>query len=329
MNGSALVSPTTRDQVLAAAQELGFRVNRVAGSLRKNESRVIGLVMSDVANLSFAEVVGGVEAEAALHNYSVILANSGEDLERERAAVVGLLERRADGLIVAPAEGDHSYIGREIPEDFPMVAINRMMEEIKCCAVLSDNEGGARMAVEYLVSRGHSRIGALVGTAELMTSRERLAGYKAALRDAGLPMRDEWIGVGGVRPESACAAAEGVLLAMKQLRLRRDRDVEVIGFDDVPWARLVDPPMPVIAQETHQIGQRAVQMLLGLIGGTDQRIEVVRLPTRLMTNETAPQENTGDPESRLAQASTTRSPRSQVTRSKRPRNPSVRVGDLP
>jgi LacI family transcriptional regulator len=261
-----------------------------------------------------------------------------------------LLERRADGLIVAPAEGDHSYIGREIPEDFPMVAINRMMEEIKCCAVLSDNEGGARMAVEYLVSRGHSRIGALVGTAELMTSRERLAGYKAALRDAGLPMRDEWIGVGGLRPESACAAAlkllsaddrptalfassnavaEGVLLAMKQLRLRRDRDVEVIGFDDVPWARLVDPPMPVIAQETHQIGQRAVQMLLGLIGGTDQRIEVVRLPTRLMTNETAPQENTGDPESRLAQASTTRSPRSQVTRSKRPRNPSVRVGDLP
>jgi LacI family transcriptional regulator len=105
MNGSVQVSPATRDLVIAAAQQLGFRMNRVAGSLRTSRSRMIGLVISDVANLFFAEVVGGVEAEAALHNYSVMLANSAEDLDREMAAVVGLMERRVDGLIVAPSAG--------------------------------------------------------------------------------------------------------------------------------------------------------------------------------------------------------------------------------
>ncbi|MFM0201941.1 LacI family DNA-binding transcriptional regulator [Paraburkholderia fungorum] len=306
MNGSERVSPATRDLVVAAAQQLGFRMNRVAGSLRTNRSRTIGLVMSDVANLFFAEVVGGVEAEAALNDYSVILANSGEDLERERTAVMGLMERRVDGLIVAPAEGDHGYMERDLPERLPLVAINRMIEEFVCGAVLSDNEGGARLAVQYLLERGHTRIGALSGSRGLMTSRERVAGFKAALKSAHIPVRRDWIRFGGLQASSAYIAAlalldtedrpsalfatsntiaEGALLAMRELGLQRNRDVEVICFDDVPWARLVDPPMPVIAQDTHQIGRIAVRMLLGLIGHDGSQAEIVRLPTRLMTNE--------------------------------------------
>ncbi|MGF6771786.1 LacI family transcriptional regulator [Paraburkholderia sp. GAS199] len=306
MNGSERVSPATRELVVAAAQQLGFRMNRVAGSLRTNRSRTIGLVMSDVANLFFAEVVGGVEAEAALNDYSVILANSGEDLAREGVAVMGLMERRVDGLIVAPAEGEHRYLSRDLPERFPLVAINRMIEDYPCGAVLSDNEGGARLAVQYLIERGHTRICALAGSRGLMTSRERIAGFKTALKDARVPVRRDWIRFGGLQANSACAAAlalldtddrpsalfatsntiaEGALLAMRELGLQRNRDVEVIGFDDVPWARLVDPPMPVIAQDTHQIGRLAVRMLLGLIDRHDSGSEIVRLPTRLMTNE--------------------------------------------
>jgi len=126
------------------------------------------------------------------------------------------------------------------------------------------------------------------------------------MEDAGLAVRDEWIGFGGLHAMRACsvalkllssrdrpsalfassnAIAEGILLAMKQLGLQRNRDVEVVGFDDVPWARLVDPPMPTIAQDTDQIGRHAVRMLLGLIGKTERHTEVVRLPTRMVTNE--------------------------------------------
>jgi LacI family transcriptional regulator len=172
--------------------------------------------------------------------------------------------------------------------------------------VLSDNEGGARLAVQYLLESGHTRIGALAGSRGLMTSRERIAGFKAALKSARVPVRRDWIRFGGLQASSAYVAAlalldtedrpsalfatsntiaEGVLLAMRELGLQRNRDVEVICFDDVPWARLVDPPMPVIAQDTHQIGRVAVRMLLGLIAQGGSQAEIVRLPTRLMTNE--------------------------------------------
>ncbi|WP_267929938.1 LacI family DNA-binding transcriptional regulator [Paraburkholderia sp. ZP32-5] len=306
MNGSGPVNLKTRELVLAAARQLGFRVNRVAGSLRTSRSRTLGLVMSDVANLFFAEVVGGVEAEAALNNYSVILANSNESLDQEREAVLGLMERRVDGLIVAPAEGNHEYLSRDLPERFPLVAINRMIDGSACSAVLSDNEGGARLAVQYLLERGHTRIGALAGSRGLMTSRERIIGFKAALKDARVPVRRDWIRFAGLKADTSFAAtlalldnadrpsalfatsntiAEGVLLAMRELGLRRNQDVEVICFDDVPWARLVDPSMPVIAQDTHQIGRLAVRMLLGLIDRSATEPQVVRLPTRLMTNE--------------------------------------------
>jgi LacI family transcriptional regulator len=262
--------------------------------------------MSDVANLFFAEVVGGVEAEAALNHYSVILANSNEDIEREREVVLGLMERRVDGLIVAPAEGDHGYLVRDVPDRFPIVAINRSIDEGACGAVLSDNEGGARLAVQYLLERGHTRIAALAGSRGLMTSRERIAGFRAALKEARVPVRRDWVRFVGLKADTACTSAlalldtperpsaifatsntiaEGVLLAMRELGLRRNDDIEVICFDDVPWARLVDPPMPVIAQDTHHIGRLAVRMLLGLIERSADAAETVRLPTRLMTNE--------------------------------------------
>jgi LacI family transcriptional regulator len=306
INHSKQVSPDTRKMVMAAAECLGFRINRMAGSLRKNQSQMIGLVMSDVANLFFAEVVGGVEAEAALHDYSVLLANSSEDITHERAAVIGLMERRVDGLIVAPAEGDHSYLTCDLPANFPLVAINRSIDEFPCSAVLSENESGARRAVRYLAEHGHTRIGALVGTLGLMTSRERLAGFRAGLQEAGLVEHADWIAFGGLNAESgrhaalkllgsagrptavfasSNAIAAGLLLAIKQLGLQRNSDVEVIGFDDVPWSRLVEPPMPVIAQDTKQIGRNAVRMLLGIVGGERQRVAIERIPTQLITND--------------------------------------------
>ncbi|WP_457093544.1 LacI family DNA-binding transcriptional regulator [Microvirga sp. P5_D2] len=307
VNGTAGVKDETRKRVLEAAQKLGFHPNRVAHSLRTSRSKAIGLIMADIENVFFAEVVGGVEAEASRQGYSVILAHSSEELEREVRAVFGLMERRVDGLIIAPADGDHSYLKTALPQHFPLVAINRAITELDCGAVLTDNEAGARAAVQYLIDRGHEKIGAITASANLMTSLERLKGIKAAMKNANLPVREEWISTsGGFRPEIAQIAArniltqadrptaifashnriaEGTLLALRELGLNRNRDVEVIGFDNVPWARLVDPPMPVIAQPAHQIGQRAVEMLLGLIHDNTATFETVRLSAELISHE--------------------------------------------
>jgi LacI family transcriptional regulator len=307
INGYAEISPETRSKVLRITTKLGYRPNRLAGSLRTKQSKVIGLIVSDVENVFFAEVAAGVEAEATSRGYSVILANSSEDILRERQAVTTLFERRVDGFIIAPTEGDHDYLSAALPKKLPVVAINRKIEHPQYGAVLVENEEGARAAVEYLISRGHKKIGAIVASAALMTSRERLSGFQSAMRTAKLPVRPEWLATGSVRPEGARAAAtkifrmrdhptamltsshrisEGVLLALKELGLRHGHDVELVGFDSTPWAALLHPPLPVIAQPTNRIGREAVRMLVDMISGAGGP-SIIRLPTRLVTHTEA------------------------------------------
>jgi LacI family transcriptional regulator, galactose operon repressor len=307
VNGFAEVSPETRKRVLRIAERMGYRPNRLAGSLRTKQSKVLGLVMSDIENVFFTEVAGGVEAEATERGYSVILANTRENLEHEQQVVASLLERRVDGLVIAPTVGEHAYLASLLPKKFPVVAINRMIDAVRCGGVMTDNAGGARRGVEYLIGRGHTRIAGIVGSAELMTSRERLQGFRTAMHAASLPVRNEWLAAAGFFPEGGRRAAikifsirerptavltsssrltEGVLLGLKELRLRHGHDVEVIGFDDFPWAALLEPPIPVIAQPTHQIGRRAVRMLTDMIAGTGVA-SLVRLPTRLITHQEA------------------------------------------
>ncbi|HSV80199.1 MAG TPA: LacI family DNA-binding transcriptional regulator [Ramlibacter sp.] len=304
INGQAEISAETRDKVMAVCRKLGYRPNRLAGSLRAKYSKVIGLVVSDIENAYFAEVVSGAEAETTARGWSLLLANSGEDLQRERNAVVSLFERRVDGLIIAPTEGDHGYLRKELPRNFPLVAFNRAIELPGCGAVLTENEAGARAAVEYLISRGHRKIGAIVASLGLMTSRERVAGFRAAMQAAGLPVREEWVGTGGVQAQSARVAAlgvlsqrdrptalltsshritEGVMHALRESDLRYGKDVEIVSFDNVPWATFLEPPLPVVAQPTQQIGREAVQMLMKMIDGTGKP-SALRLPVQLLTH---------------------------------------------
>jgi LacI family transcriptional regulator len=310
INGHSEISAETRERVMAVCRSLGYRPNRLAGSLRAKHTNVIGLVVSDIENAYFAEVVSGVESETTRLGYSVLLANSGEDIGRERQAVASLFERRVDGLIIAPAEGDHGYLRREIPKDFPIVAFNRLLDGVPGCgAVLTENERGARDAVDYLIARGHRKIGAIVASAGLMTSRERLTGFKLAMSAAGLPVRQEWLATGGVHAERARLGAlevlgrkerptalltsshritEGVMQALKELGLRYGADVELVSFDNVRWASFLEPPLPVVEQPTHDIGRAAIRMLVGMING-QVKPSVVRLPVRLLTH--APAEN--------------------------------------
>jgi LacI family transcriptional regulator len=311
VNGYAEIHPDTRQRILQIAEELGYRPNRLAGSLRSAYSKVIGLIVSDIENGYFAEVAAGVEAEATAEGYSVILANTGEDIARERAAVTSLFERRVDGLVIAPAEGDHAFLETDLPRSFPVVAFNRMLPHPRYGAVLSENEAGAQMAVEHLIARGHRKIGAIVASPSLITSRERLNGFRSAMRAANLPIKPEWVATGTIYPEGARLAAskifagrdhptglltssqritEGVLLALRKLGLKHGRDVDIVGFDNFPWAALLEPPLTLVAQETHQIGRQAVRMLLGMIAGTSGP-STVRLPTRLVARPEIP----GDP----------------------------------
>ena len=305
VNGFPEVSPKTSARIRKIAAQLGYHPNRVAGGLRTSRSKVIGLVLSDVENSFFAQVASAVEAEAASRGYSVILANSGESIEREKIAVISLIERRVDGLIVAPAEGSHAYLKDLLSARLPVVAVNRSMADFACSAVLTENNEGGRLAADYLIKRGHTRIGVVVGSFGLITSRERLAGFSAALRDAGIPVRHSWIGAGGLFPDGARGAAtrilsqadrptalfassnrisEGVLLALAELGLKRGRDLDVIGFDKTPWIRLVEPPLPVVAQQTDLLGVESVKLLLAIMNNEVSSPRTIRVPVQLIAD---------------------------------------------
>lgn len=302
VNGHSEISEETRERVMAICRKLGYRPNRLAGSLRAKHSKVIGLVVSDIENAYFAEVVSGAEAETTAHGWSLLLANSSEDLEREQKAVASLFERRVDGLIIAPTEGNHGYLRKVLPMQFPVVSFNRSIELRGCGAVLTENEAGAHQAVSHLIESGHRKIGAIVASMGLMTSRERVAGFRSAMAEAGLPVNDSWISAGGVQVEAARKAAlailskndrptalltsshrvaEGVMHALRDIGLRYGKDVSIVSFDNVPWATFLDPPLPVVAQPTRRIGQEAVRMLMAMIQGTG-KASVVRLPVQFV-----------------------------------------------
>ncbi len=288
------INAATRERVLKIAGELGYRRNGLAGSLRTNRSRAIGIVVSDIENTFFAEAVQAAETDARSRGYSVLLATSNEDLGREQEAVRALVERRVDGLIVAPSEGDHDYLVRDLPSGLPLVAINRAIPEYPSGAVLLDNIKAARQATEVLIQRGHRRVGALIGDLTLMTSRERLKGFEEALHAGGAQRHGQWIRQAGLRRDTGRRAAlelfgqtnrptalftssnmltEGALLALRDLGLRQGIDVEIAGFD-LGYAELLNPPVPVMRQPTYEIGRKAVGLLIDLVEG-------IRSPTEM------------------------------------------------
>ena len=211
IKGYPEISPESRTKVQHIAERIGFRTNRLAGSMRTSQPNV----------LSLSRRGGGrLEATATRNGYSIVLANSGQDIARERRAVTSRCERRIDGLILAPAEADHDYLRSALPKGFSIVAINRKIEWARCGAVLTENEKGARDAVEYVISRGHEKIGAIVASAGLMTSRVRLCLSGSDERFSGSGDRYRIAGAMRVasnrkRSSAGCAAAAAKILSVR------------------------------------------------------------------------------------------------------------------
>jgi LacI family transcriptional regulator len=281
------ILPSTRAEILEIANELGYRRNRIAGSLRSSESHTVGLLVLDVSNAYTSEVTRGVEEEAAKHGYSVLLMNSDDDIDRQRRAVTSLLERRVDGLIMNPcSEGDHSYLNRELTGGFPLVAINRPIPGVPSVTISSRHQDTYR-AARYLARTGHRRIGGIFGNFSNTPFYGRYRSLVRELERQKLPVRAEWLRSGSNtvafgreaiqalmslsdKPTAVFAAGnrltEGALLGLRDLGLRHGLDVTLVGFD-LRYAELLDPPLPVLRQPARDMGRVAVTTLLRIIGG--------------------------------------------------------------
>ncbi|MFY0406612.1 LacI family DNA-binding transcriptional regulator [Solicola sp. PLA-1-18] len=301
VNGEANVSPSVVARVTASLASLDYRPNIAAGSLRRGQTRSIGVLLQDVANDYSAGVLRAIDDVGVREGIAVFVASLDEEPDRERELAASLVSRRVDGLVLMPATDDQSYLGSDLERGLAVVVVDREPCNLGVDAVLTDSFGGARAAVHHLVDHGHRRIGLLVDSAGLWTSDQRRAGYAAALRERGLEVDERLVRVGVRSAEQAARAtvdllggdapptalfagrnvfAEGAVRALRRLDLTRS--VALVGFDDFPLADLLDPGVTVVHQSTGAIGRTAAEYLVGRVRGHDGPPRHTVLPTTIV-----------------------------------------------
>ncbi|WIY06246.1 LacI family DNA-binding transcriptional regulator [Amycolatopsis mongoliensis] len=291
LNGKSTVDPTLAGRVARAVEELGYTPNGLARSLRRRETAVLALIISDVENPFFTAIARGAEDAAQAAGYSVMLCNSDESTAKERRYVEVAAQERLAGVIMSPTTAD-SDVRPLTTHRTPIVTVDRRLASADCDAVLLDSRAAARDAVSHLASQGYRRIGCIAGPPGVTTADDRLDGYRDGLRAAGrkysakLVRRGEFREAGGREaatrllaepgpPDallvSSSTMSVGVLQVMAELGLRSGRDVGIVSFDDAPWATLISPALTVVAQPAHAMGRLAARLLLDRIGDGGSR----------------------------------------------------------
>lgn len=300
LNADDRVAPELRMRVQAAVERLGYRPNSQARSLRTQATRVIGLIISDIQNPFFTSMVRGVEDVAQAAGYSVVLANSDEDLGKEQQYLRVAAAEQMAGVILSPASSSRTRIGELVHEEIPVVTIDRRIAaDVDSVAV--DNVDGARRAVEHLIDSGARRIGMIAGPVDVSTAADRLEGYHAALRAAGIEADPALLARGDFRVDGGHQAAAGLLdlpnrpdalfaannlmlvgtlNALAERGLTAPGDLLLAGFDEMSWAGFA-PPLTLVEQPTYEIGKLATQLLLRRIGGDTAAAEHVVLRATL------------------------------------------------
>ena len=209
--GSMAVAEKTRSRVMAAAEELGYRMNNTARSLKRQETMTIGVVFPELANDFFMDVAEGVEQELHSSGYTMLLSSSRNSVEEEKKRISMLADRMVDGILIIPAgsQGEHLRLLSE--QGMPIVLVDRIVEGIELDAVTSNNEEGTFHLTKALLADGFKRIAFVGGEITLSSARERLSGYARALAEAGIKPEPSWICLGGMEVEDGYRQMEDLL----------------------------------------------------------------------------------------------------------------------
>jgi LacI family transcriptional regulator len=282
LSGVGRARPTTSARVVAAADTLGYRASGIARALKLRATRTLGLLVTDIQNPYFPEVIRAVEDAALARDYAVLLCTGADDPEREAAYIELLIDRRVDGIVVATRGVSARYGGTLARASVPVVFVNCTAPGTGLPAILTDNRAGGRLAGEHLIELGHRRLGYLGGPSNDEATIERRDGVVDALRAAGLPdgALTEVGADGRVTGGEAALhkllegspevtgvfcfndlVAIGALRAARAVGRRVPEDLSIVGFDDVDLASFVDPPLTTVVQDKTRMGTWAVETI--------------------------------------------------------------------
>lgn len=275
----------TRNRVQAVAASLDYRPNQIAVSLVKQRSRTLGMIVPDIGNHYFAKLVKSVEEEARNHGFNIILCNSNDDKELEANSLRVLMSKGVDGILLCIAQGssaEDEKMHLEIMEKnrISYCIIDRYFKDVGKYGVCVDHEYGAKLAVEYLISLGHKRIGCVTGPMHSGESVDRLSGYKSALNKHGF-MFDERLVFNGnygwqkgresvdiLLKENVTAifafndlSAMGVMTGLREAGKKVPYDISVVGFDDSDYSLIYDVPLTTIHQPLEKVAFEAIKSI--------------------------------------------------------------------
>ncbi|MHA7984295.1 LacI family DNA-binding transcriptional regulator [Rathayibacter sp. CAU 1779] len=299
VNGETNIDPALAARIAAAITQLGYRRNLAAASIRPGwTSKMLGLIISDLANPYYSTLARAIEEEADARGYMLIVASSEEDGARHDRIVDRLMEQRVDGLLIVPPRNPARDWAQVTPPVPPMVFLDRPGGHPGADTVLADNAGGAADATRVLHERGARRIAFVGDSLQIYTMRERHRGYADALRDLGVDPELQDVFTTAHSSEDARSAVEqilagdtadavfaannrasiGALLAFRET----GRRLPLIGFDDFEAADLDDPGVSVVSQDIPAMGRDAARLLLARLGGDTNAFTSHTLPTTLV-----------------------------------------------
>jgi LacI family transcriptional regulator len=297
------VSKALRDRVYKASRALNYRPSRIARNLRVGTSQTVGVVIPDLQNPFFTGLVRGIEGVLQTAGYTLLLANADESPAREREVLATFRAEGVAGIIFVPLNSGKSTYQQLLAPPVHVVAVDRLPAETHVDLVTVANAEGTRAAVAHLVANGHRIIALLGGPSQHSTALEREEGYRTALRHADIAVRNDliyrgdfredggYLGIKALlavrRPPTAVFVANnlmtlGALRALHEMRRRIPHDVALVGFDDMPWATSLNPPLTAVAQPSFEIGESAAQLFLDRIARPDRPVRHVILETTLI-----------------------------------------------
>ncbi|HSF26942.1 MAG TPA: LacI family DNA-binding transcriptional regulator [Actinomycetes bacterium] len=306
------VSSRTVQAVLEAASQLGYRPDPIARSLRTNRSNVVGIILPDLTNPMFPPAVRGIEDALREAGYTALVANTDQDLVREEEIYRAMRGRRVDGFIIATARREHPLLREAADEGVAIVQLNRVTDDGRIPGVLVDDTAGVSRAVDHLVSLGHRHLAHLAGPADLSTAESRMQAFlgachrhgKAVARpvidncesysvDAGAAATEALL---AKHPECTAIVAGNDLIALGSYRalakagLSIPGDISVVGFNDMPFVDMLQPPMTTVHVPHYHLGVEAARLLLERL--RDERTPAKRL---LLPSDLVVRGSTGAP----------------------------------
>lgn len=296
----------TKEKIRQVALALGYTPNKVARGLRLNRTHQIGIVVADLANPFFATMVKSISKEARKSGYSIIVCDSDENTHLEEESLSTLLENRVDGLLIAPVGLERAHLIRFLGTAVPFVFLDRLYDDLPADSVCVDNVKGAYAATQHLLQNGHRRVAILQGLPGTYANTGRVRGFRQALVDAGIAVRDEYVAgddfgtLNGFLtakhllhlpdPPTAIFAAGylialGVMDALREEHLAIPRDVALITFDDPGFAPHLSPPLTAVEQPIEQMGEMGVKLLLRRLRDPASELRHILLEPRLIIRE--------------------------------------------